>query len=83
MSGMTGTALSLLRVGRIYRVEHVRKGVFEARITALHGNDVTVVITAGSAQYLANPDRGPGDEMAFDSRMASWFPIAQTPGKSR
>lgn len=53
-------------IGKQYNVFHARKGNFTIRVTNITGSLITGVITKGTAHYISEDNRGPGDSITLD-----------------
>ena len=66
--------MSQIQVGKEYDVFHHRKGRFRIRVEELDGDYIVGEITQGTAKYLGEPDRGPGDGIYVNTKLR-WIHI--------
>ena len=58
--------MSEIEVGKEYDVDHRRKGKFRIRVDVVDGPMVQGTITQGEAIYLAEGNKGPGDQIELN-----------------
>lgn len=68
-----------IEVGKKYDVDHSRKGRFRIQVDDVSGTFVTGTIIKGRARFLSEPNRGPGDVIAFstDSKLVTLTPAGE------
>ena len=62
-------------VGKVYDVEHRRKGRFRVRVEEVDDTDVRGVIVEGTAEFMTRDDAGPGDAIALRRVLCTFSPV--------
>jgi hypothetical protein len=66
-----------VEAGKCYVVHHARKGGFTVRIDEVRGTCIEDTITKGVANYISEPNRGPGEKiiLSTDSKLMRFDPV--------